>query len=236
MIKAGMEIFRMAGPGTLESELRSDYSAAVGRAGSKTPDGPKRWHAPITEVTIQLGFTDGCDEMRSRPLIPWLLVAILVSPLASSADTPFEEGRRHGLLIAATIVPRLWVETIADECAKREPATSDDGKRTLKEWADRNKQDFETIDKLLQEYRVIFEREATSQQVDKLRQTTARTVHDTAEPQAREVISQILDTYPRAETTIGCSKMFRAVHQGKYDVRTKQPSAYQLIEEYRARP
>lgn len=62
------------------------------------------------------------------------------------------------VLVAATIVPRMWVETIISVCARRAPLTTPEGELAAAAWQQRNKLNLDTLDELLARFPSYLEK------------------------------------------------------------------------------
>jgi len=165
--------------------------------------------------------------------IVFLSVVAAIAPAMVCAGPDFEQGRQNGLLLAATVVPRQWVDIIVDQCAKHSSTTQNEGARAVESWIDHNKLDLDTIDALLAKYRKSVPLDPNPKKAQDLTDSIVQGISDMANVQIQSNVSKVLSTFPEKEMSAACTKLFGAISSGTYDIRNNQPSAYALVEAYR---
>jgi hypothetical protein len=156
-------------------------------------------------------------------------ILVCAFTVVHATDPAFEEGRTLGLLLGATITPRIMLSAVIDQCVARVPEMHQSGVDALANWEKRNKK-YEVQAKLLADRLAIkMESDAGKKQTEELVSNTSSLIKVSATRSGQESISRALNGLPQDKQKSACVNMFRGIQEGKMDIPAIQPQAYEIM-------
>jgi hypothetical protein len=178
-----------------------------------------------------------------KNLISVILVTLLIgcasenqhsnlNPVATNAiDHSNDEGKRFGVLLGATIVPRTMTDVLVDQCVIRFPEIEKEGETARSKWQSSNLKLENDARYLVQQMRLDMENRMSKEEALKYVNSLSKEIKTSASFAAERILSTVFTNSPSEVHKTSCLNMFTKIQQGEVmGIKTSQPAAYKIIQ------